>query len=375
MPPARLVLLLFTAGWTSSYIANREMIDESHAAATQYNTQFAELAKRGPNDADLKAILPPLDTLRSMRGGYDQREASTPITMTFGLYQGEKITAASVEAYYRALNALLLPRLLARLETQIQANMDKPDFLYEALKVYLILGRQGPIDHDQVMAWLITDFNANFSEDDAQARDELLAHADAMLQRPLTPVALNGPLIAQVRAILTREPLAEYSYNRIIRSPRVQALPEWTVADNAGAGAGRVFALRSGKPITTGMPGIFTWSGYHTVFLPLLPTITKDISEDTWVLGLEKKNVAATIADVNKLRRDVIGLYLDEYVRRWDQLLADVAVKPFSNVSDAVDQLGVISGPNSPLRNLLQAVDGQTQLSRAGGDRRRAGAA
>ena len=363
---AALVLLGLTAGWTSSYIGNREMIDEAHGAAEKYNAQYAELAKRGPDDTNLKAVLPPLDTLRTMRGGYDQREAETPITLTFGLYQGQKITAAALESYHRALNGLLLPRLLARLEGQMQANLARPDFLYEALKVYLILGRQGPIDHDQVMAWLITDFNASFSDDDAEARDELLAHADALLQQPLTAIALNGPLVAQVREILTREPLAEYSYNRIIHSPRVQALPEWTVADNAGPGAGRVFALRSGRALGTGLPGIFTWSGYHTVFLPLLPTVTKDIAEDSWVLGRDKKTVAGTIADVNKLRRDVVGLYLDAYVRRWDQLLADIAVRAFGNVGEAVEQLGLMSGPSSPFRNLLVAIDGQTQLSRKG---------
>jgi type VI secretion system protein ImpL len=363
---AAFVLLLFTAGWTNSYIGNREMIDEAHAAATKYNQEYAELLKRGPNDADLLAILPPLDTLRGMRGGYDQRHSSTPVALTFGLWQGDKITAASIEAYYRALDSMLLPRLLARLEGQMQANMSRPAFLYEALKVYLILGRQGPIDHDQVMAWLITDFNASFPADDSQARDELLAHADAMLQRPMTAIPLNGPLVAQVRAILTREPLGEYSYNRIIRSPRVQALPEWTILDNAGPGADQVFALRSGKDLDTGMPGIFTWTGYHNVFLPLLPTVTKDISEDGWVLGAKPKDISGTIAAVNRLRRDVIGLYLDEYVRRWDELLANIAVKPFGDVSQAVTQLGLLSGPNSPLRNLLTAIDQQTQLSKSG---------
>jgi type VI secretion system protein ImpL len=361
---AAVVLLLMTAGWTSSFIGNQEMIDEAHAAATKYNAEYAEVVKLGPNDTDLKAVLPPLDTLRTMRGGYDQREAKTPITLTFGLYQGEKISSAAIDAYYRALNVMLLPRLLARLEMQMQKNLDKPDFLYEALKVYLVLGRQGPLDHDQVIAWLAGDFKVNFAEDDADAGDELLAHADAMLQRPIPAIPLNGPLIAQVRGILTKEPLAEYSYNRIMRSPRVTTMPDWTVADNAGPGAGAVFALRSGKPLSAPMPGIFTWSGYHTVFLPLLPTVTKDISEDTWVLGLEKHGTAATIADVNKLRRDVVGLYLDEYVRRWDQMLADIAIKPFTNVNDAVQQLGTISGPDSPLRNLMVAIDGQTMLSR-----------
>jgi type VI secretion system protein ImpL len=362
---AAALLLLVTAGWTGSYVGNREMIDEAHDAATRYNQQYAELSQRGPTDADLLAILPPLATLRTMRGGYDQREASTPITLTFGLYQGQKISSAAVDAYYRALNAMLLPRLLARLERQMLGNLDKPDFLYEALKVYLILGRQGPVDHDQVMAWLITDFSASFSEDQADARDALIAHADAMLQRPLTQVATNGPLIAQVRGILTQEPLAEYSYNRMMRSPRIQSLALWTIADNAGPGADKVFALRSGEKLDTGMPGIFTWAGYHNTFLPLLPTVTQDIAEDTWILGRPHLDVAATIADTNKLRRDVVGLYLDEYVRRWDKLLADIAVRGFGNVDDAVAQLGLISGPSSPFRNLLQAIDGQTQLSRS----------
>jgi type VI secretion system protein ImpL len=363
---AALFLLLVTAGWTNSYIGNREMIDEAHDAATRYDKQYAELTQRGPDDADLLAILPPLGTLRTMRGGYDQREASTPIALTFGLYQGQKISSAAIDAYYRALNAMLLPRLLARLEHQMQGNLDKPDFLYEALKVYLILGRQGPVDHDQVMAWLITDFNASFSEDQAEARDALIGHADAMLQRPLTLVATNGPLIAQVREILTREPLAEYSYNRMMRSPRIQSLAEWTVQDNAGPGADKVFALRSGKALGTGLPGIFTWAGYHNTFLPLLPTVTQDIAEDTWILGRPHLDVAATIADTNKLRRDVVGLYLDEYVRRWDTMLADIAVRGFGNVDEAVAQLGLLSGPSSPFRNLLQSIDAQTQLSRAG---------
>jgi type VI secretion system protein ImpL len=364
---AALVTLLALTGWISSYIGNREMIDEVHQAVAQYDKQYAELMKRGPNDTDLRAILPPLDTLRNMRGGYAQREAETPVALTFGLYQGTKISSAAIDAYYRTLNALLLPRLLSRLEFQIEAHLDKPDFLYEALKVYLILGRQGPIDRDHVMVWLSNDFAASFpGDDDAPFREALLEHAEAMLERPLTAVPLNAPMIAQVREILTREPLAEYSYNRIMRSPRVTSLPEWTVADNGGAGSGKVFALRSGKSLSTGMPGIFTWSGYHNVFLPLLPTVTQDIAEDAWVLGRDRKGgVAGTVAEVNKLRRDVVGLYLDEYVRRWDLMLANITLKPVASLPEEIDELGLLSGPNSPLRTLLLAIDGQTQLSRA----------
>ena len=140
----------------------------------------------------------------------------------------------------------------------MQTHLDKPDFLYEALKVYLILGRQGPLDRDLVEQWLGADIAASFpGEDNAEQREALLGHVHALLQYPLAALALNGPLVAQARGILTRQPLSEYVYNRVLRSAVVQSLPKWTVADNAGPAGGRVFELRDGKPLNTGAAGHF----------------------------------------------------------------------------------------------------------------------
>jgi type VI secretion system protein ImpL len=249
----------------------------------------------------------------------------------------------------------------------VQRRLNNPDFLYQALKVYLILGRQGPLDRDLVMQWFAADLSATYpSEEEGPLREALLAHAEAMLHQPLTQIALNEPLIAQIRALLNKEPLAEYSYNRILRSKRVLDLPAWTVAENGGPGSGRVFKLRSGKGLDSGVPAIYTWPGYHRVFLELLPTVTQDISEDAWVLGRPKRDIAATVRDTAKLRRDVLGLYLDDYVRRWDAMLADIAIQPFDNLPQGLDQLSLLSAPASPLRDLLLSIDAQTQLSRTG---------
>ncbi len=102
----------------------------------------------------MAAVVPPLDTLRAIHGGYDERDLSAPVALTFGLYQGGKLGAAANDAYVRALNGLLLPRMLARIETQMLRRMDNPDFLYQALKVYLILGSPraaGPRSGDAVV--------------------------------------------------------------------------------------------------------------------------------------------------------------------------------------------------------------------------------
>ncbi len=360
-------LLLMTGAWAGSYVGNTALIDDVQGEVKSYNAAYAALVKRGPADTDLPALLPTLDGVRGIRGGYDSRDKAVPWSLAFGLYQGNKLSAAAVDAYDRALNALLLPRLLARLEGQMQAHLDKPDFLYQALKVYLILGRLGPADPDLVGQWLEADFNASYAGDDnAPVRESLLNHVHALLEKPPEKVPLNGTLIAQVRGILTQVPLAEYSYNRLLRTAAIRDLPVWTVGDNAGPGGDRVFELRSGKPLNTGVPGIYTWAGYHRVFLPRLVAVSQDVAEDSWVLGIADRGVAASIAEATKLRRDVQGLYLDDYVRRWDALIVDVAIKPFGNMSDGLDKLSLLSAPDSPLRDLMQAIDQQTQLSRTG---------
>ena len=360
------VLLSLVGLWTSSYFGNIELIAQVHTSTKLYNDQYAAVSKRGAMDADLTAVIAPLDTLRSIRSGYGEREKQPPISLTFGLYQGEKLGIASTDGYIRALNGLLLPRMIARAESQLASKMGNPDFLYQVLKVYLILGRKGPLDRELIIQWFTADILASYpGEDETPLREALLRHADALLQQPLTQLALNDDLVARARAVLNKEPLAEYSYNRIMRSKRVLSIPEWTIAENGGPGAGRVFQLRSRRSLDTGVKGIYTWAGYHTVFLPTLSTVTQDLAEDSWVLGKPTRDVAATVRDTTRLRRDVMGLYLDDYTRIWDAMLQDITIKPFASMSEALDQLSLLSAPVSPLRDVLIAIDAQTQLSRA----------
>jgi type VI secretion system protein ImpL len=364
---AAAAVLLFGGFWTMSYVGNLALMAQLHDQARTYAGQYTALAARGQQDTDLPAVLPPLGTLRTLRGGYDDREAATPVSLTFGLYQGRKLNAASVDAYQRGLDAMLLPRLLARLEGEIQASMGKPDALYELLKVYLMLGRQGPLDADLVLTWLDSDLLAAFpADEDSEGRLAMHDHAEAMLELGLAKLPLNGPLIAQAREVLNQEPLAAYCYSRLLRSKSVRKLPEWTVSDNAGPGAGRVFELRSHRKLSSGVPGIYTYEGYHEVFLPILPKVTQAIAEDGWVLGEQSRGIAGTLQEATKMRRGVLGLYLDDYVKVWDLLLADIAVKPFGNVNQGLDELSMLSAPDSPLRDLMQSLDRQTQLSKTG---------
>ncbi len=359
---AGLALLLLTGAWATSYVSNTALIARANADADRYVEQYSALTRSTAPATDLPVLLPPLDTLRAMPGGYADRDAGHGWLSGFGLYQGRKLGDQASAAYERALNNLLLPRMLARLETQMLGNLGNTDFLYQALKVYLILGRQGPLDPGLVAQWTNADFAASFpGEAGAPVRDALGRHVAALIERPVTAIPLNGPLVDRVRGILRQTPLAARSYARILGSEQARALPPWRYADKAGAASGSVLMLRSGKSLDTGVDGIFTFAGYHDIFAKLLPQVTDDIAEDSWVLG--RKDSVSDPKQVGELRRDVLGLYLNEFVRKWDALIADLQIRPFRSMNEGLDQLNTLSGPNSPFRNIFGAFAAETRLA------------
>jgi type VI secretion system protein ImpL len=362
-----------------SYFGNLRMIEDVDAAVAKYDAEYAELGKRDPKGTDLGAILPPLDTLRAVRGGYDEREIDTPVALTFGLYQGGKLSAAAIDAYGRALNGLLRPRLLARLEREMRQKLpptgqaSDPDlgtmsYLYDTLKVYLMLDGQGHLKPDLVEAWLRDDVGPD--ELAREPRERLGEHLHAMLDLgpPREAPAMDADLVAQVRNVLNKRTLAEYVFDRLLASPAVKGLKLWTVADHAGPTGGRgVFTRTDGKDLNAGVDGVYTWDGYHKTFRNLIGDAAQYAPEDHWVLGRED---AASVLDPlhlraqGKLAHDLLELYLARYIRQWDVLLGALTLKPFHNADEERAELSDLSSPVSPLRELFRAIDEETQLSR-----------
>ena len=77
-----------------------------------------------------------------------------------GLSQTGKLGAGAREVYRHALQHILLPRLIVRLEGQMRAHFEQPAFLYEATRVYLMLGSAGPLDRDSIKEWMSLDWQS-----------------------------------------------------------------------------------------------------------------------------------------------------------------------------------------------------------------------
>ncbi|WP_114861805.1 type VI secretion system membrane subunit TssM [Azospirillum brasilense] len=349
--------------WTFSFRENRSLIADAEATTDRFVQQIEDVPKNAGQNLRLDTVLPPLDTMRALALKEGQ---PAPVEASFGLYQGDKIYAQAAGTYNRALNALLLPPLVYRLEAQIRQNQQNTDFLYEALKVYLMLGGQGPLDAGFVRQWMALDWTALYPDPTGgPMRETLLAHLDALLSAPLTPVPLDPPLIDQARRQLARFPLAERAYAQLRQVPAARKLAEWRIVDVGGPAAGRVFARRSGKRLSDGVPGLYTRDGFYTVLLPSLTTIAEDIARESWVLGDQGQ---VDTGQIGQLSRDVLQLYLNDYIARWDGLLADLTLVPMQTAAVAAHVASELSGPASPLRNVLLAAAAQTKLAAAAPD-------
>ncbi len=96
-----------------------------------------------------------------MPTGYAVRDASTPLMAGFGLSQRERLQSSTENEYRIALERMFRSRLIFRLEEQLEAQIANPGFVYEALKVYLMLGGRQPADRELIKSWMRRDWAEN----------------------------------------------------------------------------------------------------------------------------------------------------------------------------------------------------------------------
>jgi type VI secretion system protein ImpL len=358
---AALVALLGTGVLLQTRSVNAEAIAQADTALAAYTAAANAQGLDPVRDSHLLRILPLLDQARALPYG----AGAEPVGSGWfpGLSQTGKLEAGASVVYRHALENILLPRLIARLESQMRQNFNQPAFLYEATRIYLELGSQGPLDRDLVKAWMHADWQAawhGLGADDA--RDRLERHLAALLDAPLPKVPLDGALVEDAQRTFSRVSLAERVYGAIRRSPQAAALAPWRLGDAAGASGVRVFHRRSGQSMSDGVPGFYTVDGFYKVLMPQLPAATRQAASESWVLGKEVE-IDPNSPQMLSLLNDVVKLYYADYIRTWDALIADIDVAPLGSMQQAVQSLYILSSPQSPMRDLLAGIVKQVSLT------------
>jgi type VI secretion system protein ImpL len=348
-----------TVAWTVSYSRNRAYVADVESRVQGISKQLNTLTVGG--NADIVSLLPVFQSVHDLAES-SATGGTVPTSMQFGLYQGDKLTAASRVAHQRLLQDTFLPRLALRLEEQLAALQGNPEALYETLKAYVMLYDPEHFDPDALRTYVHIDWESNLPRDvTVEQRAVLFAQLDTLLaagqiENPIVP---NTQLVSSARAIIARTPIERRIYNRIRQEGVGSEFPDFSIAKVAGANAGLVFRRASGKPLTDGVPGLFSYKGYYNAFIKTADRTTKElVSEESWVLGIEdnQRNRFVNPEAKTQLINDVRRLYLEDYARTWENFVNDIRVETGTERRQAIQAASILSAPDTPLPRLLRAI-------------------
>ncbi|MBJ2159132.1 type VI secretion system membrane subunit TssM [Variovorax sp. IB41] len=304
-----------------------------------------------------------------------------PGSFLYGLYTVPPVLAATGETYAQLQDHTLLPTILQRMEAVLTQSMKDGDAktAYETLRVYKLLHDR---DHymkggaRDVRNWVLKDWEQADSAAAFGGRASMVGHVTALFsgERPVQAASLpNEGLVRAVQDFLNGNTSTQRVYERAKAAMLPDAPQEFTLVRAVGPQAGTVFSRAGGLPLEKGVPGLFTYDGYHDVFSKRLPEfVGQAIDDDAWVMGRGASgplDAAARKLQNDPLLDDIRRQYLSEYAQQWEAFLESIRTVSGSDTTGTSlgFDLGVLrqfAAPDSPLARLARAAARETTLSR-----------
>ena len=356
-----LVTVLAGTLFLMSYLRSSASIDDQERLIADLSGRLANVAARhAPTDPlDLDLALDAVTTVDAARTPGD-----AGAFLALGPTARAELAAAQRIAYDHALRNILEPRMVALLEASMWRSIRDPEFLLGGLKAYYMMTGLAPYDRAFLASWWTETLPAHAATDPfptpaAQAHE--LAAIDRMGGEE-QKIAHDPELVALALQSICTIPLSVRAYNALKQDPAVTALPEWIPAEKAGPNGARVLTRLSGKTLRNGLPGAFTYQGFHEVVLPLIPEVAAQAALDRAVFTGGCGESAD--ASVGSLEADILKLYGDDFIAQWDGFLRDVRLAPITDLPVATANLKDLASADSTLKRLLTAVVAETDLAR-----------
>ena len=351
------MILIAVAGvavFTASYRANRSYIGEVETDANRVGAT-ANAGRAG----SLESRLPRLDAIRAVDESANRYAADgAPLSMRWGLFQGNALGNAARDAYARELNDVFLSQVTARFRQRLLDYAAEPEKLYEYLKGYLMLGDPAHFDPQQLAYLADLEWEAAYGNS-PQIRDSVARHFRTLLNSgKVRAQPLDTTVVSQARNTLGQASKAGLVYRYLKIQYSRDTKRALRLDQEAGLGADRVLRRKSGVSLSTPLPSLYTKDVFNEITSTGTAGLVKQFSDEQWVWGSE----GPTLVGSASLAIDLLDVYEKDYIAFWDRIIADIEAVPPGALRNTKEALAILSGPTSPLRGLLKAVDKHTFL-------------
>ncbi len=388
------VLCIAVALWTWSYTNNKQLTERVEADLQQ----VAQIQK--DSNGDLQSQLESLTILQSRIEQLEGYEEDRPLSLSFGLYQGNKLKQKLLAEYYNGVRIIVLEPTKQNIErflTEVNANAaqlsvqvvgseetesavmtndayiqsDPTDVedAYNALKAYLMLASHDHLEtshlSDQMTRFWRTWLEANRAD---MPRDKMIRQAERILSftlihvdDPAFPLIQNDlGLVDKARTTLSKVskgmPARERVYSEIkLRSSA--RFPSLTVAQLTQGTANDV--LLGGYVVS----GTFTKQAWESFISDEIDrAATNRVVADDWVLATNSQDDLTLTGSPEQIRQYLVNRYKQEYITEWKRFLSQIYIRESTDFNDHAVLLNQLSNATeSPLKTLFETVDRQTQ--------------
>jgi len=300
----------------------------------------------------------------------------------YGLYVGKDLDRDSDSLYHLFLRKLLFPMIEDQSHHALKDavfNRDTTE-IYNTLKLYLMISGQGIFNQDYLIAGITKAWDNSGKIQPYEERSIFIAHLNKLFSYPdwrQYSQPMDKDLVTDAREMLNRNPLGARLYDRVKSTIQPDAPENLTLSKMTDEEFGQIFTVTDSDMADKGIPGLFTYDGYHQVFKKKLSGILRELDqEDRWVMGNSqplaplrtlKADPAAGIVDPTK--DALMKLYLQEYTRQWQHFLQNIRLKTEGldnnsmGLSFDIYMMRTLISTNSPLINLAKRAVKETTLA------------
>jgi type VI secretion system protein ImpL len=353
--------IICLTGFLVSFLRNRALETRVQDAVADLRT-----LQTGTNQVAGVGDLKKLDNLRKeLVDLSDYEDNGAPLSLRWGLYVGDQIYPDAKRVYFQRFRQLLFAETQKRLSDNLEAVSGKsaanaPNDAYEKtyndLKAYLITTE--PADHDKSTKEFLTPVLLSHWIADRDIDKDRKDLAAPQFDFYATELARENPfatgnskiVIEQARAYLAQFAGIDRYYAQLVSKASQKDL---SVYDQFPNSAGVI--VNSPK-----VKGAFTRGGFLFV-QDALKNPSLYMSGEEWVLGkTDSKDM-----DQEVVRQKLTERYDQEFVNEWNNVLKTSSVAAYVSNADADKKLEKLTGPTSPLLELLYFISHNTDVAPA----------
>lgn len=261
---------------------------------------------------------------------------------------------ARVRARYDAAVTEFVPPAIAEAVAEVLATEGDSLKLYDVLRTWSILQGQAEWSDIYLAGWV---------RDQATELQiaGLASHVAGMHLNPDANLPKPDPeILDQARAFASEVDEPTRAWLELLRSEGAYDLPGW-IADRAVPGLSDVVLRRSGAPLNSPVPGVFTaagWTYAEKFGVGLAVQRSRQVATDLFGKPLDRQNEAPDLV-MDRLQQETVAF--------WKDWLADLRVRPFEDAQSSILISGKLAVENSPLTEVLREV----WIQSGGADRNR----